>query len=86
MKSKTLIYLDLQDLNALRAEARTHGISLAELMRRLVRQHLEKRHPASPPSAETYLKLVALGMSGRADISERHDVYLADAFRRKHAR
>jgi hypothetical protein len=29
---------------------------------------------------------VGLGDSGRADISARHDAYLADALRRKHAR
>ncbi len=86
MKSRTLIYLELQDLKTLRAEARTQGISLAELMRRLVRHHLDKGHPAPPPPVATYLKLVGLGDSGRADISARHDAYLADALRRKHAR
>ncbi len=86
MKSKTLIYLEARDLHALRAQARTQRISLAELVRRLVTRHLQGPPDIPPPEPSIYLKLVALGSSGRSDISERHDQYVADAVRREHAR
>jgi hypothetical protein len=72
-------------LTALRAEARARGISLAELLRRLVKEHLEhKGVPLAPPKA--YLRIVALGSSGQHDISEHHDRYLGEAPRRQHSR
>mgnify|MGYP001159153036 FL=1 len=86
MKARTMAYFDSEQLEALRAEAKAHGISLAELMRRLVKQHLEERQGLPLPPAETYLKIVALGSSGRQDISEHHDTYLGEALRREHAR
>lgn len=86
MKARTMAYFDPEQLEALRAEAKAQRISLAELMRRLVKQHLEERQgpPLSP--AETYLKIVALGSSGRHDISKHHDTYLGEALRREHTR
>jgi hypothetical protein len=81
-----MVYLESEELHALRVEAAKKGISLAELMRRLVRQHIENRHPKSPASAKAYLKIVALGSSSRKDISERHDQYLGEALRREHSR
>lgn len=85
-KSRTMIYLDRDELETLRAEARAQRISLAELLRRLVRQHLERRVAPPPPSAAAHLKIVALGSSGRADVSARHDDYLGEALQREHAR
>ncbi len=86
MRARTLIYLDSADLEALRTEARSRGISLAELMRRLVREHVSGHKATKRPNRETYMKVVGLGSSGRRDISERHDVYLAEALRRDHSR
>lgn len=86
MKARTMVYLGLDELQALRTEAKSQGISLAELMRRLVKQHLQERPGASQPPAETYLKIVALGSSSRQDVSERHDRYLGEALRREHTR
>ena len=86
MKSRTMVYLDPQQLKALKASARAEGVSLAALMRRLVTQHLEQRQPLPPVPPGAYPKLVALGSSGRSDISERHDAYLAQALQREHAR
>ena len=42
MKARTMVYLDPGELQALRAEARAAGISLAELVRRVVRQHRQQ--------------------------------------------
>jgi len=86
MKMRTMVYLGHDELQALRTEARSRGISLAELMRRLVKQYLQERQGAPPVPADTYLKIVALGSSGRQDISERHDRYLGEARRREHTR
>ena len=85
MKSRTMVYLESEQLQALRTEAKTQGISLAELLRRLVHAHLEKRHnlATAPPSA--FLRLVGLGSSGGEDISEHHDDYLGKALHDEHA-
>lgn len=83
MRSRTMLYVDPEELKALQAEARAQGVSLAELLRRLVRAYLEaRRRPTAPPSRSAYLKLVGLGASGRSDIAARHDAYLGDAVRR----
>lgn len=79
-----MVYLDAEELRALREEARAQRISLAELVRRLVKQHLQKEHP-NEPSAQAYLQIIGLGSSGRDDISERHDEYLGETLRRQHA-
>lgn len=86
MKIRTMIYLEKRELHALREEARSQRISLAELLRRVVRQHLDRRQAPPAPDASAYLKIVALGASGQKDIAERHDHYLGDALRREHAR
>jgi hypothetical protein len=86
VRARTLIYLNHEDLDALRTEARGRGISLAELMRRIVRDHVTGRAARRRPNRDTYMKLVGLGSSGRRDISERHDVYIAEALRREHSR
>ncbi|MGQ0550921.1 MAG: hypothetical protein ACT4PY_14775 [Armatimonadota bacterium] len=71
---------------ALRAEAAEQGISMAELLRRLIQRHLEEGRSISPVPRELYLKLAALGASGRTDVSEQHDAYLAEALGREHSR
>lgn len=86
MKARTSVSLDAEQLQALRAEARVQGIPLAALMRRLVQQHLDARQGIPPPSPDAYLKIVALGASGRRDVAECHDQYLGEALRREHAR
>ena len=86
MKTRTMVDLHSEELQALRVEAAEKGISLAELMRRLVRSHLEKGAADLPAPAATSLRIVGLGSSGRTDISEHHDRYVAKALHREHAR
>lgn len=86
MKARTMVYLEPEQLQALKARARAQRISLAELMRRLVRDHLKSRPEPPRLPAKVFRRIVALGSSGRRDISERHDEYLAEAIRRQHAR
>lgn len=85
MKSRTVVYLDSEQLQALRAEAKTQGISLAALLRRLVQEHLKNRQDLAPAPPSAFLRLVGLGASGQEDISEHHNGYLAKALRHEHA-
>jgi len=78
------VYLDSEELQALRTEAKTQGISLGALLRRPVQEHLEKRQDMAPASPSAFMRLVGLGASGREDISEHHNAYLGKALR--HAR
>lgn len=86
MKTRTMVYLEREELKALKARARTERISLAELMRRLIKKHLTEGPVLPPVPPEAYSRIVALGASGQRDIAERHDAYLGEALRRDHAR
>jgi len=86
MKSRTMVYLEPEQLQSLQLEARNQRISLAELMRRLVKNHLTKDKGVPAASKEAYLKIVGLGSSGKKDISEKHDHYLAKAIRHEPTR
>ena len=84
MKARTMVYLEQQQLETLRAEANQKRISLAELIRRALQVHIESDRVAEPAVAENWLKIVGLGSCGSADVSEHHDRYLGEALRREH--
>ncbi len=84
-QQRTQIYLQSAQHAALKAEAQMLNISLAELMRRIVYEHLTARHQAPTFSKEDYLSLVALGESGADDVAERHDDYLGAAVAADHS-
>jgi hypothetical protein len=86
MKSRTMVYLEYEQLQSLQKEARSQRISFAELMRRLVKEHLHKDQGVPVVPKEAYLKIVGLGKSGNKDISENHDHYLGKAIFREHTR
>lgn len=86
MKARTMVYLERDQLRALKTEARDGGISLAELIRRIVRGHLGRRKGPAPPPREAFLGIVALGRSGCSDVSERHNAYLGGILRDEHSR
>lgn len=86
MKARTMVYLERDQLRALKAQARDEGISLAELIRRIVRAHLGRKKGLAPPPREAFLKIVALGESGCRDVAERHDAYLGGILRDEHSR
>jgi metal-responsive CopG/Arc/MetJ family transcriptional regulator len=73
-KRRIQIYLDPEVHQDLKERARAEGISLSELIRRVAKDYLRKE--AAP---KDYLAIVGLGQSGKADISEKHDDYLAQA-------
>ena len=80
----TLIYLAPEQHRAVKARARAEGLSVTELMRRLVDAHVTVPAAAVPPAA--YRALVGLGASRGRDIGDQHDRYVASALRSKHAR
>ena len=86
MKARTMVYLERQQLKTLKAKARDQQVSLAELVRRVVKAYLDEPRALPAVPTKAYAAMVAIGSSGRQDIAERHDTYLADALRREHAR
>lgn len=86
MLTRTIVSLERAQLRALKARARAQGISVAELVRRLIGESLKEGRPSAAVPASTYEWIVALGSSGRADIGDRHDALLGDALRNEHDR
>jgi len=80
-KKRTQIYLDPEVHQRLKERAKEEGISLAELVRRMARDYLRKE-----TSPKDYLAIVGLGQSGKTDISEKHDDYLAQALSNENLR
>lgn len=84
MKARTMVYLEPEQLEALRMEARGARISLAELVRRALQSYLDGNRVSSATAPETYLKIVGLGSCGSPDVAEQHDRYLGEALDREH--
>jgi hypothetical protein len=86
MKTRTMIYLNPEEHRKLKTEAGKRRVSMAELMRQLVRHYFEHRGEGPPASADALLKIISLGSSGRSDVSVKHDNYLAKVLEREHSR
>jgi len=86
MLTRTMIYLERAQLRALKDEAHTLGISLAELVRRIVTRHQQASDEVTSPTHEAYMRLVGLGASTRDDVADRHDELLGEALARDHGR
>ncbi len=71
---RTQIYLEPEQHRSLKREAMARGLSLAELLRQIVRDYLRRERPR-----EEFLRIIGLGRSGRSDVAEEHDRYLAEA-------
>jgi len=84
MRTRTIISIERAQLRALKARARAKGVSLAEFMRGLVTECLETERTETRVPRSTFERLVALGSSGVADVSDRHDARLADALGHEH--
>jgi hypothetical protein len=78
---RTQVYLPEADHRALRQTAEHEGISMTELVRRIVGAYVAGRRGAASFSKEAVMSFVALGRSGRADGSEQHDQALDEALR-----
>ncbi|MEE8584552.1 MAG: hypothetical protein V3T83_06830 [Acidobacteriota bacterium] len=79
-----MVYLEDDQLQALKKVASAQRISLAELFRRLVGRFLKEGSTEPEVHQDKFLELVDLGASGKTDISERHDHYLAEGLLREH--
>ncbi len=73
---RTQICLDDSTHHALKREAVEENVSLAELIRRLVRDHLLKRSTRKSFKKEEFLSIVGLGESGERDVSVHHDQHI----------
>lgn len=74
---RTQVYFEPEQHRLLKREAETRGISLAELLRQLAREHLRK-----DPTREDFARIVGLGKSGCADAAQEHDRYIGNAISR----
>jgi len=77
---RTQMYIPANQHRALRSEAKREGVSMTELVRRILAAHFSGRRGIASFPKEAVLSFVALGRSGRPDVSERHDEALDDAF------
>ena len=85
MITRTIVSLERERLETLKGEAHALGISLAELIRRIVARHQESSPSPGQPTDSAYSRLVAIGSSGHDDVGDRHDALLGDALARDHA-
>jgi len=80
-----MLYLDGEQLEALKERARAERVSVTELVRRLIRQYLGDAGTGPGPRPD-WNRLVGLGASGESGISETHDRALGAALAREHLR
>ena len=83
--TRTQVYLPPSEYRDLKEEAKRLNISLAELLRQLVHQYLDKKVKPTLTKKD-YLGIVGLGTSGKSDVSEKHDQYLGEAIARENIR
>lgn len=86
MTSRTMVYLDPEQMKALKGRARAERVSVAELIRRSVSQSLQGGAEMPAPAPDVYARLVGLGASGQADVADEHDARLVSALTREHLR
>jgi metal-responsive CopG/Arc/MetJ family transcriptional regulator len=78
---RTQVQLPEEDLAELRRRAAEEGVSVSELVRRGVRQTLDgDRKPSRRELMRRALEVAGKYNSGRPDIAQRHDGYLAEAY------
>jgi hypothetical protein len=77
---RTQVYLSRAQHRALKRAAKREGVSMTELLRRVLDQYFEGRRGTAAFGKDAVLSFVALGSSGRSDTSERHDEALDEAF------
>ena len=78
---RTQIYLSSSQHRALKREAKAAGVSMTELVRRIVAERVEGRQLVRVHDKETVMRFVGLGDSGTSNASEDHDRALDEAFR-----
>ena len=78
---RTQMYLTPTQHRALKREAAREGVSMTEMLRRIVNAFLKGRRGVTGFPKEAVMSFIGLGSSGRSDTAERHDTALDEAFR-----
>lgn len=84
--NRTQVYLTPKQHRALKKEAARQRVSMTEILRRILDQHLLGLRSQRRLSKEMVLSFVALGESGSKDISADHDKALDEALRARSPR
>jgi len=78
---RTQVQLPEEDLKELRRLAAEEGVSVSELLRRGAKQVLAARgKPSREELWERASKVIGKFRSGKTDVAQRHDDYLAEAY------
>jgi len=77
---RTQVYLSRAQHRALKRAAKRDGVSMTELLRRVLDQYFEGRRGTAAFSKDAVLSFVALGSSGLSDTSEHLDEAVDEAF------
>jgi hypothetical protein len=78
---RTQAYLTPAQHRSLKRDAAREGISMTELLRRIIDAHLKGRRGLTGFPKEAALSFIGLGSSGRSDSAEHHDKALDEAYR-----
>ncbi len=84
--ARTQVYLEKYQHEALKQEAKAGSISLAELFRGIVKEHLSGGKKAAKLNKDMYMSIVGIGISGEADTSVNHDAHMGKAVANGHSR
>ena len=80
---RTQIQFDPDQLQWLRAEAQKKGVSVSSLVREAAILLQEREQKSASGKKDRALAAVGRFASNATDVSERHDAYLAEAYREK---
>ncbi len=78
---RTQVYLTEAQHAALHRAAERSGVSMTAELRRLIDRHLLAKGEDAGTSRESVFSFVDMAESDASDVAERHDDYLARAFR-----
>lgn len=73
---RTQISLADEDHKTLKREAADRGISLSQVIRELVQEHLRSHSMRKEFTKDDFLSVVSLGRSGETDVSVNHDEHV----------
>ena len=80
---RTQIQMEEDQIDWLRAEARARGVSVSQLIREGVALFRAREEHFPEEKKKRALAAVGRFSSNLSDVSERHDDYLAEAFRKE---
>ncbi len=83
---RTQVYLTKEQHGALQRAAERDGVSMTEQLRRLIDRQLLSKGAEHELTRESVFSFVGCAESGASDVAERHDDFLAEAFRGAHLR